>query len=169
MTDATATPPPTHGPEGTFTRTIETAELDAEAARLRSMRLSYAQIGRQMSCDKTTARRRVQRALAAVPVEAVNELRAVESEALDTSMRALLVIAQDATASQSERVAAYRELRLHMESKRRLFGIDMPAQVKVTVSDTLTSEIEQLVSMLGIEDGAMELPSGEVVSHDSSV
>jgi hypothetical protein len=141
-----------HNVEGDFTRTIEHARLDAEAAELRAMRLSYRAIAARQGVDVSTAHSRVKRALAAVPVEAVTELRQIEGDALDASMRALQVIAQDATVSERDRIAARRELRLCGESKRRLFGLDAPAEVRVTVSDTMTSEIERLAAELGLDD-----------------
>ena len=64
-------------------KTIEDAERDAEAARLRSRGATYPEIARTQGCALSTAYERVKRAIAAVPFEAVAELRALENERLD--------------------------------------------------------------------------------------
>lgn len=64
-------------------RDIEQARLDTEAAELRCQRLSYPEIASRQTCAVSTAYERVQRAIAAVPYEAVDELRRVELESLD--------------------------------------------------------------------------------------
>lgn len=64
-------------------RDIEQAKLDTEAAELRVLRLSYPEIARRQNCSVSTAYDRVKRAIAAVPYEAIEELRRVELESLD--------------------------------------------------------------------------------------
>ena len=74
-----------HGTDGRFTRTLEGAERDSEAARLKSRGLSYSQIARNLGyADHTGAYKAVQRALAAVPVETVDELRRSQSDQIDS-------------------------------------------------------------------------------------
>lgn len=75
---------PDHDKRGRFTRTIDGAERDAEAARLKSRGLTYTQIARNLEyADASGAYRAVQRALAAVPAESVDELRAVQRAQID--------------------------------------------------------------------------------------
>jgi hypothetical protein len=143
----------TRNAQGEFETTIDDMNDAAEAARLRSMAMSYRQIAAAQNVTVATAHRRVKAALAAVPVEAVNELRRIHGEALDSSMRSLLLLAQDTLGSRTERIAAYRELRQHQESYRRLFGEDAPQVVRVQVSDEITDEIERLARELGVESG----------------
>lgn len=80
MTEAT----PGRGKNGKYARTLDTAERDAEAARLRARGLGLREIGEHMGyADASGAYRAVNRALDAVPVEAVEELRALECARLD--------------------------------------------------------------------------------------
>ncbi len=69
------------------TRTIDTAVRDARAARLRAEGKHYRTIATIEGCSLGEAHNRVRRAIAAVPVEAVIELRRVEDERLDEMWR----------------------------------------------------------------------------------
>ncbi len=80
---------PTHGPNGDFVATVETAERDAEAARLRGRGLSYRAIAAQLGIDVHTAHDAVKRALAAIRGEGAPEALALELERLDTSLQRL--------------------------------------------------------------------------------
>lgn len=72
------------GKNGKFCRGVAGAERDAEAAHLRAQGMSYREIAEALGyADPSGAYKAVSRALAAVPVEAVDELRAVELARLD--------------------------------------------------------------------------------------
>lgn len=73
----------TRNRKGQMERDVEQAMLDAEAVQLRAKRMSYPEIAGQMGCSLSTAYDRVKRAIAAVPYEAVEELRRIELESLD--------------------------------------------------------------------------------------
>lgn len=123
----TATAGPGHSRTGSFVRTIENAEQDTQAARLRATGMSHAQIARVLGyADESGARRAVQRALAAVPVEAVEELRTLEAARLDHLLERLAggIDAGDVPAIESARKIS--------ESRRRLFGLDGPIQINMT-------------------------------------
>lgn len=77
---------------GQFERDLEQARLDTEAVELRRQRKSFPQIAAAQGCSVSTAWLRFQRALAAVPYEAVEELRRVELESLDEQERRLLKV-----------------------------------------------------------------------------
>ena len=62
---------------------MQAAELAADAARLRSHGLTIRQIAERQGCSVGAAYKRLQRAVKAVPVEAVEALRAIECERLD--------------------------------------------------------------------------------------
>lgn len=80
----------TRGPDGKYTRTPETAERDAEAARLRSRGLSYRAIADAMGwASGSVAFRAVRRALAAVVEEPAAEVRALELQRLDADLERL--------------------------------------------------------------------------------
>lgn len=44
------------------------------------------------------------------------------------------------------------------ERRAKLLGLDMPAKANITVSDAITSEIEQLAAQLGMVEEAQEVP-----------
>jgi hypothetical protein len=141
---------------GRFIRSIESAELDAQAARLRSQRLSYRQIARELGwADPTSARDAVLRALAEVPREAGEELRAHELAHLDwlaLEAQAVLsrthfaynnagVIVHDGEALHDDGpvLAAIRLLDQLSASRRKLLGLD--AEQKVSVSADVRYEV----------------------------
>jgi AraC-like DNA-binding protein len=78
---------------GRYERDIDTAERDAEAARLRARGRTYQQIADELGfSDKSNAHKAVQRTLAAVPVEAAEEVRKLELDKLDNLERAALEV-----------------------------------------------------------------------------
>ncbi len=69
---------------GRFTRTPATAEREAAAMRLRARGESYSAIADQLGyCDRSAARKAVQRGLAATVAEPAAELRDLELARLD--------------------------------------------------------------------------------------
>lgn len=69
---------------GRFTRTPATAEREAAAMRLRARGASYAAIADQLGyCDRSAARKAVQRGLNATVAEPAAELRDLELARLD--------------------------------------------------------------------------------------
>jgi hypothetical protein len=145
----------THGGDGKYTRTTDTAERDAEAARLRSRGLSYRQIAAQLGMDVGNAHRAVQRAMAAIVAEPAADAIAFELDRLDQLYRAALAVleARHITVSNGRVVeldgvplpddgpvlqAIDRLVRIS-ESRRKLLGLDQP--VKAQVSGGLTYEV----------------------------
>lgn len=85
---AGGTPTPARGGDGRFTRSVETAGRDAEAARLRTRHYSYRQIARELGMSSVSnAYEAVQRAIAEVPREAGAEALHFELERLDELAR----------------------------------------------------------------------------------
>lgn len=82
----------THGPNGDFVATPETAEQDAEAARLRGRGLSYRSIAEQLDVSVSTAHRAVQRGLDAIRAEPAAEVRLLELERLDRMYTAVVAV-----------------------------------------------------------------------------
>ena len=149
MTDRTEPRPPSqvHNAQGEFEGTPEAARLAAEAAELRAMRLSYRQIAERQGVSIATAHDRVKRALAAVPVEAVDQLRSVELEHLDSLARVLLLITPASSgATRTERIQAVRELRQISESRRKLLGLDAPTNINLLVTDQMQAEIDAMIA-----------------------
>jgi hypothetical protein len=83
---------PTQGPDGTYVATPETAERDAEAARLRGRGLSYRAIAAELGVDVHTAHDAVKRALTAIRAEPAEEVRTLELERLDRMWDAVLAV-----------------------------------------------------------------------------
>lgn len=141
-----------HGPNGDFIRTPEQAEIDAEAARLRSRSMSYPQIARAMGCSQSTAYERVQRALKAIvrePAEAVVKMELEKLERLERKCLQILdgshvLVSQGRviTSGTGEETVTYtdpgpvlaaaRELRQINESRRKLLGLDAAAKVDLS-------------------------------------
>lgn len=145
-------------------RTIEDAELDRDAAKLRSKRLTYRQIADEMGSSVTTAHDRVRRALATVPREAAEELMALEMDMLDRLDReALTVLSHDHVKvtdggkivtddagqpilDDMPKLRAIDALRRNSESRRRLKGIDAPTRriIEVVTEDVVDAELRSL-------------------------
>jgi hypothetical protein len=73
----------TRGGDGRFTRSLETADRDAKAARLRSRGMSYRQIAAELGVEVASAYDAVQRALKDALGEAPADVRRLELERLD--------------------------------------------------------------------------------------
>lgn len=129
------------GRNGQFVKTLGGAERDAEAARLRSTGLGLRQIADTLGYESESgASKAISRALAAVPAEAVNELRLLESARLDQLLAALQPGVGDGN------VQAIAEARKISESRRRLFGLDGPVSIDLNVGDPRDLELRELVA-----------------------
>ena len=136
-------------------RSIQTAERDAEAARLRSRSMSYRQIAAALGIDVAAAHAAVQRALHDTLAEPAGDVRALELEKLDRAERAVLAVLErrHLTVSHGKVIsvggepleddapvlaAADRLVRIS-ESRRKLLGLDSP--VKVNLSGGVKYEV----------------------------
>ena len=147
---------------GQYTTTLDDMETAAQAALLRAQGASYRQIAAAQGVSVSTAHERVRRALAAVPVEAVAELRKVELARLDMlTERAFAELERkhptisggrrfDDVEDSGPVFQAIDKIRLLSESRRRLLGLDAPSRVSMTVSDEMSAEIERLAAELGV-------------------
>lgn len=158
---------PDHDKSGRFTRTIEGAERDAEAARLKSRGLTYGQIARNLDyADASGAYRAVQRALAAVPAESVDELRAVQRAQIDAlTAKAIEILesthyaytvhgdlihgpdGQPLLDSVPTLQAIDRLIRL-AERLSKLMGLDAPSRHEVITLDYLDAQIRDAAEEL---------------------
>ena len=142
-----------------FERTEEQAHLDTAALRLRSLGFSYQAIADQMGVTKATAYNRCQRALAAIPAEAVYEFRRLEGQRLDL----LLEKAMDkALSGEKSALFAIDRVLSIMDRRAKLMGLDAPIRTEVITLDYIQQEIARLEATLGeIDDDATEdTPSG---------
>ncbi len=78
--------------DGEFSRNIETAERDAQAAHLRARSRTYQEIADELGVSRQSAHRMVKRALASVLEEPAEELRQIELAKLDVLERAVTAV-----------------------------------------------------------------------------
>jgi len=166
---------------GKFERTIDSAERDAEAARLKAQRWTFQQIADELGyADKSGAYRAVARALAAAPAADVAELRrvalgeidflsAVALEILDhehphVSQGGKLVFDEDGNRllDDGPKLAAIRELRMLNERRGRIQGSDAPVRSKVELSgdEEREAELRAVIERLRVSTGGNGEPSG---------
>jgi len=156
-------------------RTIETAEKDARAARLRSRGLTYDAIAKELKySNRSAARKAVQRALASVPREAAEELLALEVaklHALDAEAWKVLekchVVVSDGRIVKDDDgdplldsmpvLRAIDTLRRNSERLSKLLGLDAPTRHEVLTLDAIDAEIARLSAELG--SGATATPA----------
>ncbi len=152
---------------GKFARTLEGAERDAEAARLKSQRWTFQQIADELGyASRSSAYAAVARALAAVPAADVAELRRVSVGEIDflsatvleildhehphISQSGKLVYDEDGNRllDDGPKIAAARELRMLNERRARIMGSDAPARSKVEVSgdEDERAELQRLIA-----------------------
>ena len=144
-----------------FIRTEEQARIDAEALRLRSAGMSYQKIANAMDCSKPTAYDRVNRALAAIPFEAVDEYRRLEGQRLDMLME---VAMEKALSGDKGSLFAIDRVLAIQERAAKLRGLDAPIKHEVITLDYIQSEIRRLEETLG-EDG--NIIDAEVVGTET--
>lgn len=147
-------------------RTIRTAKRDAEAAHLRAEGLTYPQIAAHLGCAVSNAYAAVQRAIAAVPVEAVIELRQIECDRLDMIIAKLWDIANaehpvlylgekvEGVSDSGPVMTALGGIMRASESKRRLLGLDAPSRQTITVisEDVIDAELRRLEEEIAERD-----------------
>lgn len=134
-------------------RTIPSAEQAARALALKREGAGYRDIAAEMGISVGLAHKLVQRELADIPAADRAQLRDLEAERLD----ALLVIVWPLAAEGD--LAAVKEVRNICESRRRLFGLDAPAQVEFR-PDVGTIDIAETAREI-ISNLQGELPPGE--------
>lgn len=160
---------------GLFIKSLETAERDAEACRMRNEGKTYVTIAKALGfADATIARRAVQRGMLAVVQEAGEELRQLELERLDWMWRKVLDIAQSnhwtvqhgkvvtfnvGTEENPEWVpvpdmapilGAMDRLLKIQERRARLTGLDKPVQVQVLSDAFLEEQIARLRASVAV-------------------
>jgi hypothetical protein len=154
------------GKNGKFTRSLDTAEKDAEAARLRARGQSYREIAAALGYqDDSGSYRAVQRALVATVAEPADELRALQVAQLDMlAQQALGVLEREHISISQGRVmciddvpvpddgpvlAAIDRLLKIQERRAKLLGLDAPSRHEVVSLDALDAEINRLSAELG--------------------
>jgi hypothetical protein len=146
--------------------TLDTAIRDERCARLRAQGHTYRQIAACEGIGLQTAHKSVKRALAAVPVEAVNELRQIESERLNRVISTAFGIVETSHPVVSHGrvmegledtgpiLSALALIVRTSESIRKLYGLDAPARQTITVltEDAVDAELRRLEHELAALD-----------------
>ena len=129
-----------------FQRTEEQAHLDTKALRMRSLGMSYQAIADQMGVTKATAYNRCQRALAAIPAEAVDEFRRLEGQRLDLLLEKAM---EKALSEEKSSMFAIDRVLAIMDRRAKLMGLDAPVRTEVITLDFIQAEIQRLEATLG--------------------
>ena len=150
----------THGGNGRFVRTVDTAERDAEAARLRTRGYSYQQIADELGwVSRGDAYRAVQRVLADTVKEAGDEVRAIElarldhlhTAAMDVLEREHFTVSNGPVEGHDDGpvLAAIDRLLKIQERRAKLLGLDAPTKQAISIGPDRLAAIEQLAEELG--------------------
>ena len=160
---------------------VEQARLNAEAVAMRRDRMSYRQIAAVQGCSANAAHHRVKLGLAAIPYEAVTDLRQQELLSLDKIEERCLAIVEDPPILvQQGRVmldpitgqpmpdedavlrATQTILRIK-DARAKLTGAYAPVKSSVTVitEDAVDAEIRRLTEELADRD---RRPAGEAAA-----
>jgi hypothetical protein len=129
-----------------FERTEEQAHIDTAALRLRSLGFSYQAIADQTGVTKATAYNRCQRALAAIPAEAVDEFRRLEGQRLDLLLEKAM---EKALSEEKGALFAIDRVLAIMDRRAKLMGLDAPVRTEVITLDYIQAEIQRLEATLG--------------------
>jgi hypothetical protein len=175
---------PARDTRGRYDDSPAAMELAYAAARLKAQGLSFREIAKAQGVSSTTAWHRVKKAWAALQPEDLPELRAQAAEALDiVKARMFAILLADHIKVDHGRIvldgngnplldrgpniqAAGAIIRAE-ESRRRIFGVDAPSQVRVLVSDQVTLEIETLARELGVLDPTRQIRELEVAADST--
>jgi hypothetical protein len=137
-----------HGPDGTFIRTLDQAERDNEAARLRSRGLGYRTIAAKLDVAVSTAYTMVKRGFTDAAGEASETTLKLELAKLDNAEQAVLAVleARHVTVSNGKVIylgdepllddapvlAAVDRLVRIAERRARLLGLDAATKIDTT-------------------------------------
>ena len=153
-----------------FIRTEEQAILDTEALRLRSKGLTYQKVADSLGVSKSTAHERVQRALAAIPKEAVEEYRKLETERLDTMLERVMEKVTHDDGKSGFLFAVDRALAI-MDRRAKLLGLDSPTKHEVITLGAVEAEIQRLEAKLGAngDNGRTETTGATTAPNSTEV
>jgi len=135
---------------GGFVKTADDALRDAEALKLRSEGLTYRQIAELLGINTSTAYRRVENALRAIPADGVEEMRQLEGERLDKLHAALWDRALEGDLPAIDRL-------LTISARRsKLFGLDSPTrqinELQSFSATEISAEVRRLELLLQNEE-----------------
>lgn len=138
-------------------------DRDTEIIKLRTEGWTFEQIGAQYGITGNAAYKAYRRTLALVPAEAVSELRNTEKQRLESVIRELWAIAHarhpyvnqgrvfDNIEDVGPKLTALAGIVRASESLRKLYGVDAPNRVAISVvtEDAIDAEIKRLSEQVG--------------------
>lgn len=154
------------GGNGRFLPSIETAERDAKACRLRSDGWTYPAIAAELGyCGPGEAYNGTQRAMMAIIREPAEELLRLELDRLDMMWRAALevlrrkhltvshgkvvIVGGEPLLDDAPVLGAIDRL-LNIQARRaKLLGLDAPKKIEVLTMDVIDAEIATLMAEIG--------------------
>ena len=120
----------------------DTVDRERRAVEMRTRGMTYREIGEALGVNPASAHRMVSRALARVPAEAVNDLRALNLLRLEELWRRLGGILEDAADDPDRQLRTIDRMMAVMERTARLMGLDAPPKrVVAVVTDELLEEL----------------------------
>lgn len=159
------------GGRGRFVKSIETAERDADACRLRTEGQTYAQIAETLGYnDKAAAQKAVERALTAIVAEPASHLRALEDARLDVALvvafrvlrtkhitvsngRLILdPVTELPLQDDAPNLAAIDRIVKISDRRAKLHGLDAPVKFEGFDPTGVDAQIAQLAADLGMND-----------------
>lgn len=134
---------------------------DTRAAKLRVQGYTYPEIAEIMSCSVSNAHAKVRRAIAAVPVEAVEELRRIQLERFDFQRRvALRILAEDRPLVQNGRVVTYTDdkgvVQPVIDLKPRLAALGELRKIENSIADLCGSAAPKRLDVTVITEDAVD-------------
>ena len=136
--------------------TERAAEYRAQVVQMRSVRLTFAEIGRRMGVTGQRAGQLYREALAEVHRMDTEENRQEELGLVDTATSRLMAIAMDTSVSPRTRVEAWSGIRQWAEHKAKLLGLNAAVKHEVITLDYLDQQIAQLSAEVAAGSAAAE-------------
>ena len=149
---------------GMYVEAPGTADRERRAVEMRTRGMTYREIGEALGVNPASAQRMVRRALARVPAEAVNDLRALNLFRLEELWRRLGEILEDAADNPDRQLRTIDRMLAVMIREASLMGLDAPPKrVAAVVTDELLEKlIEEEQRALEAEQERLALLNQEV-------
>ncbi len=149
---------------GMFVENPGTVERERQAVEMRTRGMTYREIGEALGVNPASAHRMVSRALARVPAEAVNDLRALNLFRLEELWRRLGEILEDAADNPDLQLRTIDRMLAVMIREASLMGLDSPPKrvVAVVTDELLEKLIEEEQRALEAEQERLALLNQEV-------
>lgn len=147
---------------------LDAVERAARIVEMRRRRMSYTEIGAYENISPQRVGQIYRKALADIPVNAVEEHRAEETELIDMAINRLLVLANDGDVYPKDRVEAWNSIRGWAERKAKLLGLDAPTKHEVVTIDAVDREIARLTGELEAAELAERAEVAEAVAAEGT-